>query len=60
MERLLILERIDLALEGNIRTEKKEGGDQRMDGEKKVYGTYGEGSSRKAEIIWNVNKEYRK
>ena len=29
--------------EGNIRTEKKEGGDWRMDGEKKVYGTYGEG-----------------
>ena len=42
MKRVLILERIDLALEGNIRTEKKEGGDQRMDGEKKVYGTYGE------------------
>ena len=29
MERVLILERIDLALEGNIRTEKKEGGDWR-------------------------------
>ena len=44
MERVLILERIDLALEGNIRTEKKkEGSDWRMDGEKKVYGTYGEG-----------------
>ena len=43
MERVLILERIDLALEGNIRAEKKEGGDWRMDGEKKVYGTYGEG-----------------
>ena len=42
MERVLILERIDLALEGNIRTEKKEGGDWRMDGEK-VYGTYAEG-----------------
>ena len=38
MERVLILERIDVALEGNIRTEKKEGGDRRMDGEKKVYG----------------------
>ena len=36
------MERIDLALEGNIRTEKKEGGDWRKDGEKKVYGTYGE------------------
>ena len=60
MERVLILERIDLALEGNIRTEKKEGGDWRMDGEKKVYGTYGEGGSGKGEIIWNVNKEYRK
>ena len=31
MERILILERIDLALEGNIRTEKKEGGDWRME-----------------------------
>ena len=41
MERLLILERSDLALEGNIRTEKKEGGAWRMDGEKKIYGTYG-------------------
>ena len=39
MER--VLERIDLAWEGNIRTEKKEGGDWRRDGEKKVYGTYG-------------------
>ena len=57
MERVLILEMIDLALEGNIRTEKKEGGDWRMDGGKKVYGTYGEGESRKGEIIWNVNKE---
>ena len=60
MERVLILERIDLALEGNIRTEKKEGGDWRRDVEKKVYGTYGEGESGKGEIIWNVNKEYRK
>ena len=60
MERVLILERIDLALEENIRTEKKEGGDWRMDGEKKVYGTYQEGGSGKGEIIWNVNKEYRK
>ena len=60
MERVLILERIDLALEGNIRTEKKEGGDWRMGGEKKVYGTYGEGGSGKGEINWNVNKEYRK
>ena len=59
MERVLILERIDLALEGNIRTEKKEGWDWRMGGEK-VYGTYGEGGSGKGEIIWNVNKEYRK
>ena len=40
MERVLILERIDLALEGNIRTEKKERSDWRMGGEKKVYGTY--------------------
>ena len=60
MERVLILERIDLALEGSIRTEKKEEGDWRMGGEKKVYGTYGEGGSGKGEIIWNVNKEYRK
>ena len=59
MERVLILERMDLALEENIRTEKKEGGDWRRDGEK-VYGTYGEGGSWKGEIIWNVNKEYRK
>ena len=51
MERVLILERIALALEGNIRTEKKEGGDWRRDGEKKVYGTYGEGGTRKGEII---------
>ena len=36
MERVLILGRIDLVLEGNIRTEKKEGGDCRMDGERKV------------------------
>ena len=56
MERVLILERIDLALEGNIRTEKKEGGNWRMGGEK-VYGTFGEGRSGKGEIIWNVNKE---
>ena len=55
MER--VLEKIDLALEGNIRTEKKEGGDWRRDGEK-VYGTSGEGESRKGEIIWNVIKEY--
>ena len=40
--------------------EEKEGGNRRMDGEKKVYGTYGEGGSGKGEIIWNVNKEYRK
>ena len=40
MKRALILERIDVAREGNIRTEKKEGGDWRRDGEKKVYGTY--------------------
>ena len=60
MERVLILERIDLAWEGNIRTEKKEGGDWRRDGENKVYGTYGDGGSGKGEIIWNVNKEYRK
>ena len=53
MERVLILKRIDLTLEGNIRTEgKKEGGDWRMDGEK----VYGEGGSGKGEIIWNVNK----
>ena len=31
-----------------------------MDGEKKAYGTYGEGKTGKGEIIWNVNKEYRK
>ena len=60
MERVLILESIDLALEGIIRAEKKEGGDWRMDGEKNVYGTYGEGRSGTGEIIWNVNKEYRK
>ena len=60
MERVLILEKIDLAWEGNIRTEKKEGGDWRRDGEKKVYGTYREGGSGKGEIIWDVNKEYRK
>ena len=60
MERVLILERIDLSLEGNIRTEKKEGGNWRMGGEKKVYGTYGKGGSGKVEIIWNINKEYRK
>ena len=59
MERVLILERIGLAWEGNIRTEKKEGGDWRRDGEKRVYGTYGEGGSGKGEIIWNM-KEYRK
>ena len=41
-------------------TEKKEGGDWRMCGEKKVYGTYGEGGSGQGEIIWNVNKEYKK
>ena len=55
MERALILERIDLALEGSIRTEKKERGDWRMGGEK-VYGTYGEGGTGKGEITWNVNK----
>ena len=60
MERVLILERIDLIWEGNIRPEKKEGGDWRRDGEKKVYGTYEEGGSGKGEIIWNVSKEYRK
>ena len=60
MERVLILEKIDRAWEGNIRPEKKEGGDWRRDREKKVYGTYGEGGSGKGEIIWNVNKEYRK
>ena len=60
MERALILERIDVALEGSIRTEKKERSDWRMGGEKKVYGTYGEGGSGKGEFIWNVNKEYRK
>ena len=43
-----------------MRTEKKERGDWRMGGEKKVYGTYGEGASGKGEIIWNVNKEYKK
>ena len=44
-------------MEGNIKTEeKKEGGHWRMDGEKKVYGTYGEGESGKGEIIWNVIK----
>ena len=42
------------------KTEKKEGGEWRRDGEKKVYGTYGEEGSGKGEIIWNVNKEYRK
>ena len=31
-----------------------------MGGEKKAYGTYGEGGTGKGEIIWNVNKEYRK
>ena len=31
-----------------------------MVGENKPYGTYGEGGIRKGEIIWNVNKEYRK
>ena len=46
MGKALILERTDLALEGSIRTEKKEGGDWRMDGEKKVYGTYGKGGIR--------------
>ena len=50
MEKVLILERIDLALEGNIRTEKKEGGDWRMGGEKKVYGTYGEGDLGKGKL----------
>ena len=46
MYSFLILERIDLTWEGNIRTEKKEGGDWRRDGKKKVYGTYGEGGIR--------------
>ena len=31
-----------------------------MCGEKKAYGTYGEEGTGKVEIIWNVNKEYRK
>ena len=31
-----------------------------MGGEKKAYGTYGDGVIEKGEIIWNVNKEYRK
>ena len=31
-----------------------------MGREKKVYGTHGEGGTGKGEIIWNVNKEYRK
>ena len=31
-----------------------------MGGEKKAYGTYGEGGTGTGEIIWNVNKEYRK
>ena len=39
----MALERLDLALEGSTRTEKKERGDWRMGGEKKVYGTFGEG-----------------
>ena len=47
-------------LEGSIRTEKKERGHWRMSGEEKVNWTYGEGGSGKGEIIWNVNKEYRK
>ena len=36
------------------------GGDWGMGGGKGAYGTYGEGGTRKGEIIWNVNKEYRK
>ena len=31
-----------------------------MGGEKKAYGTYGEGGTGKGKIIWNVNKEYKK
>ena len=31
-----------------------------MGGGKRDYGTYGEVESRKGNIIWNVNKEYRK
>ena len=54
------MERLDLALEGSIKTEKKERGDWRMSGEKKVYGTYGKLGTGKGEIIWNVNKEFRK
>ena len=30
-----------------------------MGGEKRAYGTYGEGGNGKGESIWNVNKEYR-
>ena len=31
-----------------------------MSGQKKVDGTYGEGGTGKGEVIWDVNKEYRK
>ena len=31
-----------------------------MDGEKRTYGTYGEGATGKGESFWIVNKEYRK
>ena len=31
-----------------------------MGREKKAYGTYGEEVTGKGEIIWDVNKEYRK
>ena len=31
-----------------------------MDGEKRAYGTYGEGGTGKGESIWTVNKGFRK
>ena len=36
------------------------GVDWEIGGGKRAYGTYGEEGSGKGEIIWNVNKEYRK
>ena len=60
MEKFLILERIDLALEGNMRTEKKR---SKVIGEwmerRRFMGHMGRGDPGE-EIIWNVNKEYRK
>ena len=36
------------------------GHDWGMGGEKRAYGTYGEGGTGKEKSIWNVNKEFRK